>query len=121
MEMVGVMPYIPACAAAIIFPSIEYVSEEWYASDICDPEGLVVTRPPVWRSQLMSVCLRPIPTNKWLSGEKLSPPCISSWKKKVLSCLKVTASRISIVPELYGATAMNLQQGDHATAIGTEG
>ena len=71
------------------------------------------TRPPVWRSQLNRLPLRKY-VKKRLSGEKkrYREPSSSSSNSKVLSRLRVTASRTSMVLDLK--TATNLLHGDHA-------
>ena len=41
-------------ATATIFPSIEYVDEKHCELAMCDVKGMVLIRPPVWRSQVLN-------------------------------------------------------------------
>ena len=100
---------------ANIFLSLEYVDERRVIEYDCNPEGMVQTRPPVWRSQLVTfsplICVK-----EWPFGEKLShPPSELSGLFKVLTCSRVTASRICT--PLFLVTAINLLHGDHAYCV----
>ena len=99
---------------ATVFPSVEYADEKSVKVGY-NPEGMVPTGPPVWRSQVESFLLLNS-VRKRLSGEKLS--CRASefrWDSKTLSRLRVIASRTSTVPDLLAA--MSLLHGDHATSL----
>lgn len=107
-------------ATTTIFPSIECVDKKWFAWDEHGSEWMVLTRPPVWRSQqvssqLVNPCVGPNRTNRWLSGEKLSNRTAPG-RSGLLSCSRVTESRISIVSGFDRETAMNPLHGDHAAA-----
>ena len=75
--MVVVEESIFQYATAAIFPSLECVDEKRLVWDVYGSEGMVLTGPPVCRSQLVSSqlvnpCVGPNCTNRWPSGEKLS-------------------------------------------------
>src|ERR1700753_190037 len=101
---------------ATIFPSSECLNERRSVDDIPTHGVMILIRPPVWRSQLMTFW--PIRSVKRrLSGEK--PSCCSGRMycrpgeiyevSKTRSRPRVTASRSS--RDLGLATAMNLLQG----------
>ena len=96
------------------FPSEECVDKKGSASYEFRPGGMVPSGPPVWRSQLVSSKQLPNDVNKQPSGEKARHLVKTGAPMKVLSGLRVIASRISILR--HRATAMNLLQGDHAAA-----
>ena len=102
------------------FPSSEYVDEKAVRyAPVVNPEGMVRSGPPVWRSQLMSFRL-PISVKQWPSGEILSRESSLSWYwegiAKVSSRLRVAASRITT--HLLSTIAINLLHGDQIASYG---
>lgn len=104
-------------ATAIIFPSVECADEKHLTFFACDTEEMVLTRPPVWKSQLVRSNSSLNPVNRQPSGEKLSHWVFLDGEVKVLILPRVFASRISIFVEEHWANAMNLLHGDHVTAL----
>ena len=109
-----------------IFSHAEYVTERQSWGFLRRSGKMAPTRTPVRTSQVINCPgVSPKHVNKRAFGEKMShrvPPSSPNGKLRIVSCPRVTASRISIVAlNLPQAIAMNLLHGDHTAMSITEG
>lgn len=98
-------------------PHAEYACERRSRAGPCSSGEMVLTGAPVSTSQLISFIGKPPRyVSKRPSGEKMSHRVWPRGELRMVNRSRVVASRISIVPDVSQATAMNLLHGDHATA-----